>query len=436
MRRFVLYLGIAFCWFICAGKILAQEGSGSSYLQWRYNLSGEERFRYEQKDNFDFSDGAKDSGAQLYNRFRISFGADLVDEYLNPKVSIVVEGLDAQAGGYRKKANSGQRDDFDLHQSFLKIYNILGSDFDVKLGRQELKYGKCRLIAAPSWSNRIRSFDAGVLHYEKSGFYGDIIYGQNVQYDDNEFNKSTDEILTGAYLGYREHKLSPLVEWYYLAAIDKRGNSDIRRHTVGARLQTKIIWGAVMDIEVPYQFGQTGTITSGTQDVSAYAVHVDINKTFESVFWKPVVSISYDQASGDRDPNDSRNNTFIPLYQSTHDPYGIMDLFRWQNVRNPELRVTFSPTQKFNFSPGVDLFWLDNVNDAWYSSSGGVLRNKTTGDKDSYVGCEASIKFCYDLTKNIKAEAGYAHFFAGGYVKDTGANDDADWAYSQITFKF
>lgn len=30
----------------------------------------------------------------------------------------------------------------------------------------------------------------------------------------------------------------------------------------------------------------------------------------------------------------------------------------------------------------------------------------------------------------------YAHFFAGAYVSDAGVADDADWFYSQLTFKY
>ena len=84
--------------------------------------------------------------------------------------------------------------------------------------------------------------------------------------------------------------------------------------------------------------------------------------------------VAYDEASGDKDPNDSVNNTLVPLYQSTHEPYGLIDFFRWQNVRNPEISATFSPTDKFRFTPQADFFWLQNKFDNWYNSSGGNIR--------------------------------------------------------------
>ena len=192
----------------------------------------------------------------------------------------------------------------------------------------------------------------------------------------------------------------------------------------------------VADVEVPIQFGKTVTTTAWAKTIKAWALHGDLTQNFDEVFWKPKFTVAYDQASGDKDPNDSVSNTFMPLYQSTHEPYGLIDLVRWQNIRNPEVNVIFSPTEKFRFTPQMDFFWLESKSDSWYSSSGSVTRTKTSGDRNYYLGSEASIRFYYDLTKNIKFETGYAHFFSGGYVKDTGADDDADWIYSQFFIKY
>ena len=146
--------------------------------------------------------------------------------------------------------------------------------------------------------------------------------------------------------------------------------------------------------------------------------------------------VAYDEASGDQDPNDSSNNSFPPIYQSTHEPYGLLDFFRWQNVRNPELSTTFSPNDKFKFTPQADLLWLQSKFDFWSNSSGTAMRSKTSGDRRYFVGTELSLRTYYDLNKCIKLESGYAHFFPGGYVQDSGSDDDVDWFYSQVAFKF
>ena len=409
----------------------------SAFTQWNYKITGEERFRYEYKKDFDFNQGQKDNGSQFYHRLRLGAAASLTDEYLKPKLDIFVEGLDAQTGGHQIKVSANQVDDFDLHQAYITLHDILGSDFDLKAGRQELRYGRGRLIAAPTWANRIRTFDGGVLHYQHEGLWMDLLYGQDVKYDDDKFNNSrSEEFLTGIYGGYQKHKMAPLVETYFLTMKDIKGTNDTLRYTAGARLQTNIAEGMVLDIEIPYQFGHTGSATVKKKEIRAYAFHVDVTKSWEAAQWKPKLSMAYDEASGDKDPNDSASNTFTPLYQSTHEPYGLIDFFRWQNVRNPEISMSFSPTEKFRFTPQADFFWLNSKFDSWYNSSGTAVRSKTSGERGYYVGSELSLRVYYDFNKNLKLESGYAHFFPGGYVKDSGADDDVDWFDSQATFKF
>ena len=433
MRR-VLFLTTLFLFSLVHAALAADAVSNDKgeFIGWHYQLGFDERFRIEERRDFDFNKAVKDNGNLFFNRFRLNFRASLTDEYLNKRAEVFIEGLDAQTGGYRLKATASQTDEFDLHQAYVNVLNIAGSDFSVKVGRQELKYGAGRLISAPVWANIIRTFDAGVIRYAHNRFYDDIFYARNVKTITHAFDNSyPSEVLIGTYFGYQKYAVAPLFEGYYLSLVNTQAKNDIHRYTVGARLKAMFFFGTSIDIEAPYQFGED----AGKQ-VRAYAFHADIAKSFESLPWRPKISLAYDLASGDKKATDNVNNTFIPLYQSTHEPYGIMDFFRWENMRNPELSMTFYPTEKFRFSPQVDLFWLDSVNDAWYNSSGTVVRKKTTGDRSFYVGSEASLRFYYDFSKNISLETGGAHFFSGGYVRDTGANDDANWVYTQLTIKY
>ncbi|HQP91068.1 MAG TPA: alginate export family protein [Candidatus Omnitrophota bacterium] len=425
IRRISSILSIVF---ILTGSARAQEVKAG----WGYKLGVEERFRYEYQKNFNFSDALKDDGGLFFNRARVNAKLYLTGENLKDMFEIFVEGLDAQVGGYRINAVTSQKDNFDFHQGYLKIYDIGNAKLDATLGRQELKYGKGRLIWAPTWSNRIRSFDAGVLHYAPGAFYGDILYGQDVKYDDPNFNASTDEeYLGGFYGGYRKDKVSPLFEGYFLTQLVETGTSNIRRYTIGGQIEGRIFDDIIWNLELPYQFGTTGSL-----DISAYALHFDVSKVFNKWRGEPKFMLTFELASGDKKSGDNRSNTFNPLYQSTHDPYGIMDFFRWQNMREVEASVVLSISSKFRLQPQVDFFWLDSTKDSWVNSTGAVLRSGTTRNVSSFVGIESSLRAYYDITKNIKIEAGYAHFFSGGFVCDTGACDDADWAYSQINFKY
>jgi hypothetical protein len=400
---------------------------------WKVKAGGEDRFRMEYKNNFDLKDAVKDNAEWFYNRLRLNLKASYVDGQKKEKVGFFLEGMDLRASAHEMKGANAQKDDFDLHQAYVQAFDIADSGFGIKLGRQEFKYGAGRLLHAPSWSNRVRAFDGGILRYAKNGFTGDLLYGSDVKYDIEKFNMArSEEFVTGGYFTYQKAKTAPLLEWYYLDAVDIKGTTDSHRQTVGGRIKIQIAPDTDVDIEIPYQFGRT----SG-KDIHAYAFHADISKAFPSFAWKPKVSLAYDQASGDKNASDNNSKTFVPLYQGAHDPYGLLDIVRWQNIRNVGLKVSFSPIKKLTVTPEVNFLWLDNRHDAWYSSSGGITRAATAADVGSYVGTEVSIRSAYELTSNVQLEGGYAHLYTGDYLRDTSGGDDPiNWFYAQTVIKF
>ena len=398
---------------------------------WKHEFGFEERLRYEYLQDFDYNESVKDNGSLFFQRLRLNEKLSWVGGDQNKILDIFVEGLDAQTGGHQIKATATQVDDFDLHQAYVQVHHLLGSPVELKVGRMELKYGKGRLIAQPSWSNRVRAFDAAVVHYEKDSWFGDVFYGQDVKYDDNNFNRSLDEeYIAGIYGGYQKDKKGILWEGYFLTQTVLTTSTPTKRFTVGSRLQGKAFDEIEWEVEVPYQFGEIGT-----KNIRAYAISATAAYPFSSVKMKPKVFMEYNQASGDQDPNDSVSNTFNPLYQTTHDPYGILDFFRWQNMREVAVGVKVSPLEKFTLTPQMNFFWLESKFDSWYNSSGTALRSKTSGERGHYIGQELSLRGFYEINKNVKLEMGYAHFFPGGYVRDSGADDGTDWFYTQIVIK-
>ena len=54
----------------------------------------------------------------------------------------------------------------------------------------------------------------------------------------------------------------------------------------------------------------------------------------------------------------------------------------------------------------------------------------------NYAGSEIDFILTWDATKHLQFQGGFSHFFAGTYLKDTGAHDDANFAYLQATVTF
>lgn len=431
MKRIILISAVFFTLAVGLSERMAFADDNQK-TGWRYKLGVDERFRFEHKQDFDFDERRDDNGGLIYNRLKLNAKAVWGDEDKADAYEVFVEGLDLQVGSYQTKSNLGQKDELDLYQGYVRLNKILDSDFSFKIGRQSLDYGAGRIIGAPAWSNRMRSFDAAVAKYaDENGYYADVLYGQTVNYDDHNFNKSKeDEKLIGIYGGHKKEK-GPLCEAYFFSLLDNRTSTETKRYTVGLRHSGKAGELFDFDIEVPYQFG-----TQGSLDISAYAVHVDVSRKFEDLLWDPKFILEYNLAGGDRDPNDGDTNTFIPLYQGTHSANGIMDILRWQNMQEVALHSLFTVTEKMKLRPQLHFFWLDSEDDSYYNTSGTAVRTQTSGERDRYFGSEVSLVGNYDICKYAKLEAGIAHFFAGGYLADTGGNEDADFVYSQFVLKY
>ena len=427
MRQYSRVVSVMCCFMSITISLSAAENKQAE-KSWTDKLSFgvENRVRYEYKSDFDFDNSKDDNGDMLYNRFRLNCKIDF-----NEKNTFFIEGLDARVTAH-DLARPAQTDQFDLHQAYLNFLDLMSLPLDIKVGRQEMKYGKGRLIAAPAWANKITAFDGGVLRFKRAGFYSDLFYGQCVPYEESRFNHSSSDVsIKGVYCGYQENKDTTQCEAYFINNINFAGSNDVKRNTFGTHLLVPLVMGLVSDLEGCYQFGD-----EGPKDVSAYALHADISRVFADIVWKPKLTVEYNYASGDEDSRDTKINTFVPLYQTIHDPYGVMDFFRWQNMQELACSLMLAPQRKVKIISEVHCFFLADTSDYWYTSSCGKVRSPIDDSANSYAGTETSLVAKFDLLDYVKLESGYAHFFAGSYLGDTGTSDDADWVYAQVSVKF
>lgn len=424
MRNTAVLLG---GFLLCAAQGWAEGGEFKNYElgQWKLDFGLEDRVRVEQKKDFDLNDNVYDNGALVYQRFRLNGRAALEKKY-----EVFAEGLDARVYSAHVKPTA-QTNAFDLYQAYARVNGISGSPVDLKAGRQELQYGKGRLIATTAWANRTNRYDAMVAHYKANGLYADMFYGSRVRVFDRSFDEwNKHDMLDGVYMGYQKEKTSPLFETYFIRNYNADNFHALQRNTVGVRAQATAPGDIVCDMEIPYQFGKTAD-----SHISAYAFHFDASRSFDAA-WKPALTAKYNLSTGDRKAGNKMSNTFVPLFQTAHGSYGVMDLFRWQNMREAALEAALTPYRKWKLIPATNFFWLDSYRDSWYDSSGTKLRTMPAkGKARYYVGQELSLLAKYDLSDALKLDAGYAHFFTGEYIKDTGASDDADWFYFQANLK-
>ena len=428
----------------------------------------EERIRLESRDNNrDFNSALNDDNDDtwLLNRFRLGLTLKPVawlKFYTQTQDSREAFSERANIPGVR----GAEGDDiFDLRQLFLQIGDPKAFPLLLTVGRQALNYGDNRLVADSRWGNFGRTFDAVRLRFEQSRSWLESFYARPVQIRRHEFDDgdaadhlagvyfSTELVprqTTDLYLFYRNkegtqpdldptNRTDPQGTWNGPAA---------RFVTVGARVKSKAnaLHGWDYTAEAAYQTGDLYQSTRASQrfDLSTFATHVSGGYTFAEVPWKPRLGAEYNFASGDHNPNDGNSESFQNLFPSNHEKYGFMDEFAWRNLHDARVQLSAKPVNRLELQVDYHAFWLADTHDFWYRSNGhSILRTTTPDGRDvrtigarNFAGQEIDLTATYELRKWVKVQAGYSHFFAGSYLEDTGAHDDADFGYLMATFSF
>jgi hypothetical protein len=173
-------------------------------------------------------------------------------------------------------------------------------------------------------------------------------------------------------------------------------------------------------------------------DLTAWAVHGGLGYTFD-IPWLPRLGVAYNYGTGDDNPLDGDIETFQNLFPTNHKFYGQMDVFSWQNMHNLEVSLKAQPVKGVTLKAEYHAFWLASTDDVWYRANGVTAvrpLSPAAQASDSYAGSEIDFLAQWTVNKHFAVEAGYSHFFAGDYLEDTGASDDADFAYVQATITF
>lgn len=464
-------------------KTIEQKLAGTynplSFYEGKLVFDIQERVRAELRDNnFDFNDGNSVATDDLWLLSRFRLGAMVKPESW---IKFYVQGQDAREFESLRKnvpfvAGSEGDDPFDLRQGYIEIGDPANFPLIARIGRQEFIYGDERLIGAFDWNNFGRTFDAAKVRYEQSklwidGFVSHVVTIREFGPDENRewtFNNGNWKDTFAGIYGSTTLVPNQTTDLYFLyrnkkenlpVYTDTLGNRalayDIKQeiYTLGARLKSLPgrLNGFDYELEGAYQFGRdNGRIgtdypnTAGESlEHSAFALEARGGYTFEDLGWKPRLGVEYSLASGDTDPNDDKDESFLNLFPTNHKFYGYMDFFAWKNIHNPVLSLKFVPDPKVTVQIDGHGFWLYSNEDAWYRANGvAQVRpvNAAARDADPFVGTELDLTVGYAPVKWLKFQAGYSHFFAGQYLTDTAAgpagNDDADFGYLQATIAF
>ncbi len=449
-------------------KAEKKEPNPLSFWHGRLVLDLEERIRFEGRDNnrdFDASKDDDNDDTWLLNRFRFGLAVKPVSWLkLYGQTQDLREGFSDRANIPGVRGAEGD-DAFDLRQAYVAIGDTKKFPLLFTGGRQSVSYGDSRLVADSRWNNLGRTFDALRLRFEEPNFWVEGFAMRPVQIKRHEFNDSdsADNFFgvyasttalpfqtTDFYVFYRD-KTDNQPDLDPTNKIDPQGTWNgpaVRFVTIGARVASTPdkLNGWDYNAEAVYENGDLYKSDLGSTrfNLSAFAVHAGGGYTFKGTPWKPRIGLTYDFASGDDDPNDNDSQSFQNLFPSNHDKFGLMDEFGWRNLHDARFEVNLKPIKKLSFDFHYHAFWLADTHDYWFRSNGlSTLRTTSPDGRDvrtigagNYAGQEVDAIATYDVTKNVKLQVGYAHFFAGDYLVDTGPHSDADFGYVMTTFSF
>lgn len=430
-------------------------------------LDIEERLRWEVRDNnkdFDSSVNDPRDDGWLLNRFRVGLAIKPA-----PWVKIYAQTQDTRewfaTRGNTPGINGSEGGDyFDLRQAYVELGNLKKFPLSLTVGRQALNYGDNRLVADSKWGNFGRTFDGVKLRFQNDRFWVDAFAVRPVQIRKGEINDSDSaDNFFGIYGGTDAFGFQT-TELYFLYRDKADAQPDLsptnklnpdgtyngpaqRIATLGTRWKSKegAMHGFDYSAEFAYQFGDlwTGDKTTKRLNHHAFATAIKGGYTFKDAPWTPRIGIEYDYASGDKNPNDGSSQSFQNLFPSNHAKFGAMDVLGWRNVHDLHFVLSAKPVKNVEVAIEYNAFWAADTRDYVYGSNGNSIFRTSTQGKDvrtigagNFLGHEVDFTTNWKVNKHLSILAGYSHFFAGDYIRETGTHSDADFGYMQATLSF
>lgn len=406
-----------------------------------FSTGGELRHRFMSQDNRLQPGGP---GHDTYNLWRWRHYADLK---MGDSLRFYVEGFHADSFGEDLPVQAIDENRWDIQNAFFDV-EIFETDtkgtHTLRTGRQELLFGRQRLVSPLDWANTRRNFEGFRYMVKEKDYKLDLFVVNPVNSATGfnslaEFNNKFDEanrdvFFSGAYYSYTAIE-NTNIDLYYLWLEDQiqvPARADGRRHTVGSRF-TKLIpqdGGRVWDIDAEggFQFGE-----DNDQDVRAGFATGVLGHTWKNAPWSPRISGLLFYGSGDNSPTDGQNNTFYTMFPLGHAYWAISDNLSGQNLLNYGIQADVKPTAKTGITTAYHFFNLASDGDRAYNVAGAPVGAPGNGTN---LGQAWDLYGYYAFNPNFDVQAGYSLFWYGEFIDNTTPRDDASQFYIQTSIRY
>ena len=383
----------------------------------KVTLNGEVRHRYE-ADGRRVSENGKDSYTDahfLRSRAQVT--------YMPTKdVRGVIQIQDSRVFGSEASTLDGSANTFDLHQGFFVVEDVLDTDFDLQVGRQEMAYANQRLVGSVGWHNVGRSFDA--VRVKTNGEWGALDLfasrlGSRVNTD--SVNLLDDFSSTNFYGAWSTLKFNKDHKGDFFALLDNDTREVATGPDSGSSIRNRItagtfIRGKVSSLNYEAEFAWQGGSSQGSNTFSAILIGGKVLYASDPV----KVGVLYTLLSGDDDPTDDQLKTFNTLFATNHKFYGYMDYFPGSSgaAGLQDIGVTA---------------WLKISDAASISVDGHLFTTAVDIGTENALGKEIDATFKYRYNSSVKFTAGASIFLADDLMKGAVGGDTGWWGYLMTT---
>jgi hypothetical protein len=476
---------------VAAGPETYQPAAPGFQLERFLKLDGQIRLRYEYFDPFSYTAaGVEQADDAVLMRTRLGFLFNL-HKKLSARIQIQDSRAWGEEGGGTATSPVGSVttsiDNIDLHEAYTDLKHLFEDQvgegtLTLRLGRQELSYGDQRLVSPLDWSNVARAWDAGRLMIALPDVPGklkvdlfasvirDVVSLETSGGPGGVSSVDENQGFHGLYAAFQE--IRPFADWtrsddtggerpifgvhqwdlytFYRDLADGAftaedgSTGDVEEVTLGTRAGGDLLRtpaGAGFDYtgEVAFQTGQF----AGEDEICAYGYALTGGYTLAGKALGTTrvrLGVEYDYGSGDQNPQDGERNTFDPLFPFGHYYQGIQDTFSWKNGQDLAFKLDVYPPKETRIIHGeiqYHVFWLSEEKDGWFNAGLAQIRRDPTGSSGNFVGQELDITMKYALVPPFAVMwLGYAHFFPGEYVDETGSDEERDFVFAQLAVTF
>lgn len=336
-----------------------------------------------------------------------------------------VQPIAAYASGVEPAAGPIDETRLDWLQGFIDATLHDGANRKVTMrgGRAMMPLGSERLIGTRYGPNVPLAFDgARLLLQLQDRLQLDMFYVRPVEPGLGDFDddRSRTKSLWGAY-ATRELSRGEVdtggIDFYYLGFRDQRaafdaGDGREKRHSIGTRIfghASNWHWNT----EAVAQFGQFAN-----SSIRAWTLATEGGYHFRGKVFEPDVALRFNVASGDRNSEDNRLETFNALFPKGK-YFGELSPVGPYNLINVQPSVVFKVTPAVELGFAINAYWRQSTGDGLYGVPGNLLRPAEDASK-RHIGNEAEMSLAWQISRELAVAGSVGAFAPGEFIRETG----------------